>query len=1092
MEDEEEAATFFLTVRLPIAKWTHRITLESFDTFLTAKERVRDWCGAPLEAMTISWQKKVCKDHETFEDVGVPMGVMLNIDMPPNIMQDVNEYLEGLEKEERERLAGLGRDDDIQNGICFNPMSLRQFTIFTNTAIIGKCLTIGLIAHYDPVPTLIDFLDAVGQLTFLSEVGFRTGLTKKGIRKIYFRNFWTIADFTCIVLCGCLPWVLGPMGGDLAMTGNLFRCFQLLRVGHFVRQARQFRYHPLLRPLYSVVLGVVASLRIMWANLLIMAFSTYAFSCFAVMFFGRDAREHDDPLRDYWGTVFRAMWTACQMSFGDGGFDILRLTLDRYPMAWMYFTIFLIAHRLIFINVILASVVEAHFETSRQDEDRIRKLQERAVKSKLHVLANLFQATDASGDALLSIQEFDTLFDNPNAQDLLKQLAIHRKDVPEIFNLLDDDDAGTLSPSEFSDGVAKMQGTAAAKSLLIGHAKVVGSLSYMKAQLEETEYRLDETILGNFPDMEEEEGVHHHVIVSTDSDAFSRRLVWLLRFLVAPPSEDEVLASIQQQHADDEEDAVPVKRPDLRKRMDPFHKHKGAEEQQSVKKPEKYINLVYMVNTTSYEAAVCTLIFFNSLTIGVRANLNTEGGDTGAIAVFNLLDTLCIIAFLGEVVVQSFANGFWDHFVRNPVNLCDFILIVVCGAFASWVLEPLDVPIGSALRSLQVLRALRFVKPVSRLRYKPQFRPMWITLGGVSEVARIMGYNIFIMSVVVVSHATVASSTVGKAARDEFSEDMMFVYDKFGGVGASTYTMLQIMFLDGGFHIMRVTVRAFPVSLPFFLVYLYVGVMTTMNVVIATVLETIFELGRVDQLQREKNEEAAVKEKLGQLAETFAALDKDKEGSLSKREFSKIFENQQAATQLQRLSIDPSDLDSIYDILDQDGSGSIGLEEFLEGISRMAGPAKSKDLMIFEKMLASLGEQFFERLEHFDKLMENTAARIWIDEVLGRLVKELHVLVTGADRRQLSALLEQLEKVTAMASADPELIQFSETERRSTAEVLVCDESAKIQRNDLSPMATENVLLQQRVNQMSQQLRERQQEMESLTKQLEAAEAKQP
>merc|ERR1711937_449892 len=74
-------------------------------------------------------------------------------------------------------------------------------------------------------------------------------------------------------------------------------------------------------------------------------------------------------------------------------------------------------------------------------------------------------------------------------------------------------------------------------------------------------------------------------------------------------------------------------------------------------------------------------------------------------------------------------------------------------------------------------------------------------------------------------------------------------------------------------------------------------------------------------------------------------MDLDSSGEITKDEFKAGLSSFKVQASMERLGISFVDAEDIFDILDHDHSGSIKLEEFIEGCMKSRGPAQARDLL---------------------------------------------------------------------------------------------------------------------------------------------------
>merc|ERR1719265_1195190 len=80
--------------------------------------------------------------------------------------------------------------------------------------------------------------------------------------------------------------------------------------------------------------------------------------------------------------------------------------------------------------------------------------------------------------------------------------------------------------------------------------------------------------------------------------------------------------------------------------------------------------------------------------------------------------------------------------------------------------------------------------------------------------------------------------------------------------------------------------------------------------------------------------------------EVFASIDLDGSGTVSREEF-----NGAAMKQMVNLGISKDVLESAFDILDADGSGSFDIDEFLKMIFKLLNPPQSQDIQLLNQKM---------------------------------------------------------------------------------------------------------------------------------------------
>merc|ERR1719386_624220 len=106
----------------------------------------------------------------------------------------------------------------------------------------------------------------------------------------------------------------------------------------------------------------------------------------------------------------------------------------------------------------------------------------------------------------------------------------------------------------------------------------------------------------------------------------------------------------------------------------------------------------------------------------------------------------------------------------------------------------------------------------------------------------------------------------------------------------------------------------------------------------------------------------------------FNDIDADNSGTLTWEELGKNLEDERVSACFNLLQIDVTEAKGLFQLLDIDESGEVGIEEFVMGCMRLKGAAKSIDLatMLYEnKRMAMKINGFFAATEDQLSLVEN-------------------------------------------------------------------------------------------------------------------------
>lgn len=223
-----------------------------------------------------------------------------------------------------------------------------------------------------------------------------------------------------------------------------------------------------------------------------------------------------------------------------------------------------------------------------------------------------------------------------------------------------------------------------------------------------------------------------------------------------------------------------------------------------------------LVSSTRFESFILVLIVINAITLGLETSqiaMDRFGG------ILYTLDRLFLIIFTIEIGLKLIAFG-W-RFPRDPWRLFDFAIVTL-----AWL--PSTGPL-SVLRALRILRVLRLVSMVPSLRR---------VVGGLIAALPGMGSIVGLLTLVFYIFSVMATKLFGEVFPDWF-----------GNIGASAYSLFQIMTLESwSMGIVRPVMEQFPYAWMFFIPFILATTFTVLNLFIGII---------VSAMQAEHDEAAA-------------------------------------------------------------------------------------------------------------------------------------------------------------------------------------------------------------------------------------------
>ena len=244
----------------------------------------------------------------------------------------------------------------------------------------------------------------------------------------------------------------------------------------------------------------------------------------------------------------------------------------------------------------------------------------------------------------------------------------------------------------------------------------------------------------------------------------------------------------------------------------------------AVSLPQPRKGLRHFVESKGFNRAVTAIIIINAITLGLETS-KAAMAFAGPLLYF--IDRAALIIFTVEIALRIWvyrANYFKDFW-----GIFDFLVVAI-----AWI--PASGPL-SVLRALRILRVLRLVSIV------PQMRKV---VGALLHSLPGMGSIVAVLLLVFYVGAVMATKLFGS----DFP-------DWFGSIGASMYTLFQIMTLESwSMGIVRPVMQEYPLAWMFFVPFIIVTSFAVLNLFIALVVNSMQSLH--DQTTESVREEALV------------------------------------------------------------------------------------------------------------------------------------------------------------------------------------------------------------------------------------------
>ncbi|SDG37248.1 ion transporter [Pelagibacterium luteolum] len=219
--------------------------------------------------------------------------------------------------------------------------------------------------------------------------------------------------------------------------------------------------------------------------------------------------------------------------------------------------------------------------------------------------------------------------------------------------------------------------------------------------------------------------------------------------------------------------------------------------------------LALFLSSRRWEQFIIAVIVINAITLGLETSPEIMAAIGPALIA---LDSVILAIFVVEIALRLYANGL--KFFRDPWSIFDFAIVAIA-------LIPSSGPF-TVLRALRILRVLRLISVVPSLRK---------VIGGLISALPGLG-SIFVLLLLVFYVFAVMSTKLYGPTFPEW----------FGSIGASLYTLFQVMTLESwSMGIVRPVMDVHPEAWMFFIPFIACTAFTVLNLFIGVIVSAMQE-----------------------------------------------------------------------------------------------------------------------------------------------------------------------------------------------------------------------------------------------------------
>ena len=381
-----------------------------------------------------------------------------------------------------------------------------------------------------------------------------------------------------------------------------------------------------------------------------------------------------------------------------------------------------------------------------------------------------------------------------------------------------------------------------------------------------------------------------------------------------------------------------------------------------------------LVRSYGFELFFSFLILLQAVTMAVEVQytgldwgyeLGYEGYSSPAADIWYSVPTIvkAVDVFFGvlftiEVVLKTGVLG--RGYVRDPWSWFDMVLVLLWCMDTGLSLLPLD---SHTLRLLRLVRLIRLVKLVRAVQ---GFDSLIIMTTALRDSVNALFWVAMIMIVVEMMFALLLNqvllSLVRGASLELTKDDERILFQYFGTFPRAMLTMFQFT-LGTWVPVARILQE---VVSPYFNIFSILHKVTVgfacIGVINGVFMQETLKVAQSDDVIMMRDVARREKIHSSKMKDFFRYADHSKDYVITREEWQRVMEGTHAQHWFEAQGLNVEDANTVFSLIDKDGSQSITMDELIKGVSQLKGPARSLDIVVIHQRQTELMDKIADLL----------------------------------------------------------------------------------------------------------------------------------
>ncbi|CAJ1419444.1 unnamed protein product [Effrenium voratum] len=397
----------------------------------------------------------------------------------------------------------------------------------------------------------------------------------------------------------------------------------------------------------------------------------------------------------------------------------------------------------------------------------------------------------------------------------------------------------------------------------------------------------------------------------------------------------------------------------------------------------------------------------------------TAGCVDPVIGTFNLV-FLFVYTFEALLRLAAFRIAYF----YSSWNRLDFCVLSV-----DWILQIIAIVLAGEsfkadlFRILRVIRALRVLRSIRTL---PLFRELYIMLYGFLSAAKAIAWAAVLLMLILMIMGIIAVEWVHPIAKDlseagVFPEECVRCHRAFETVWASALTFSQqIVAGDSWGQVTIPIMESNPETVPYFMVVFITIDLGLLNLILSVIVDKAHQAQQEDIKFQLTQRQAAFEGARRNLLALCEELDEDASGCLSLDELLSGYDRlPEFQEQMRLMDVEREDMASLFRVLDEDGSGDIEYNEFVEQVVKMRSQDTTLSLLFLRSQIKDIKHHLQDVVNEVGGLRKETSVHASASQQMGSLMLSARREANEAKAAKLAA------RSTSSQTEGPQLVELA-------------------------------------------------------------------